>query len=287
MACCPCRSGAPTRGAAELTGSAALPCGGGPALPRGRRPSRQAEFKHMLARGAGAACPACAYAAGVCSGSGSYRPGELSVAAPTVGCMTSSPNSRESAWVLEAAIRTGAGRRSPMAAAARQAPRHRLLRPRDPDVACLHRALDLAGVQMLQTLFDVARPRDRGAPHARGGPGVLERPPFCREDRTWPLCWRHRPSQADGSGTYPWPEVRAPSARAECGMPVGREISCCGAAKRAHVYARAPFRRLRMRGGPRCRAGGVSRWNSSCGCCRVSSACAERVSPVFGAAVSP
>ncbi|WP_331732156.1 hypothetical protein [Streptomyces sp. NBC_00989] len=70
--------------------------------------------------------------------------------------MTSSPNSRDSAWVLEATIRT--------APAADHQWREQLDRLRpiasyDPETQTWRTrlgALDLAGVQTLQTLFDMA-----------------------------------------------------------------------------------------------------------------------------------
>ncbi|MFF7887791.1 hypothetical protein ACH40F_40945 [Streptomyces sp. NPDC020794] len=71
--------------------------------------------------------------------------------------MTSSPNSRDSAWVLEATIRT--------APAADPQWQEQLIRLRPiasyvPETQTWHArlgALDLAGVTMLQTLFDTAR----------------------------------------------------------------------------------------------------------------------------------
>ncbi|MFJ9589688.1 hypothetical protein [Streptomyces acidicola] len=70
--------------------------------------------------------------------------------------MTSSPNSRDNAWVLEATIRT--------APAADPQWQEQLVRLRsvasyDPKTQTWHArlgALDLAGMQMLQTLFDAA-----------------------------------------------------------------------------------------------------------------------------------
>ncbi|MFJ8273794.1 hypothetical protein ACIQ8G_26530 [Streptomyces sp. NPDC094154] len=71
--------------------------------------------------------------------------------------MTSSPNSSDSAWVLEAAIRTAP-------AADRQwqeqLGRLRQIASYNPETQMWHarlRALDLAGMQMLQALFDAAR----------------------------------------------------------------------------------------------------------------------------------
>ncbi|MFD7408406.1 hypothetical protein ACFV7R_38455 [Streptomyces sp. NPDC059866] len=71
--------------------------------------------------------------------------------------MTSSPNSHESAWVLEAIIRT-----APTADPQwqEQLGRLRTIATYDPETPTWHArigALDLAGVQMLQTLFDAAR----------------------------------------------------------------------------------------------------------------------------------
>ncbi|MFE9883151.1 hypothetical protein [Streptomyces sp. NPDC005784] len=71
--------------------------------------------------------------------------------------MTSSPNSRESAWVLEAAIRTAPAADPQWQ---QQLDRLRDIASYDPETQTWHAcigALDLAGVQMLQTLFDVAR----------------------------------------------------------------------------------------------------------------------------------
>ncbi|MGN5376970.1 hypothetical protein ACQ4WX_02975 [Streptomyces lasalocidi] len=71
--------------------------------------------------------------------------------------MTSSPNSRLNAWVLEAAIRT-----APAADPQwhEQLDRLRPIACYDPATQTWHArlgALGLAGVQMLQTLFDAAR----------------------------------------------------------------------------------------------------------------------------------
>ncbi|MEU6258608.1 hypothetical protein [Streptomyces sp. NPDC047043] len=71
--------------------------------------------------------------------------------------MTSSPNSPDNAWVLEATIQT--------APAADPQWQEQLDRPRriasyDPETKTWHArlgALDLAGVQLLQALFDAAR----------------------------------------------------------------------------------------------------------------------------------
>jgi hypothetical protein len=101
----------------------------------------------------------------------------LSVATPTVPCMTSSPNSPDRAWVLEATIRT-----APVAAPQWQAQLDRLrqIASYDPETQTWHArlgALDLAGMQMLQTLFDAARVHGTEVRlTARGGPGVLGRP---------------------------------------------------------------------------------------------------------------
>ncbi|MGP4088623.1 hypothetical protein [Streptomyces sp. KR55] len=71
--------------------------------------------------------------------------------------MTSSPNSRDSTWVLEATIRT-----APTADPQwqEQLGRLRPVASYDPETQTWHArlgALDLAGVQMLQALFDAAR----------------------------------------------------------------------------------------------------------------------------------
>ncbi|MFM9700684.1 hypothetical protein [Streptomyces europaeiscabiei] len=71
--------------------------------------------------------------------------------------MTSSPNSREDAWVLEATLRT-----APAADPhwQEQLDRLRPIASYDPETQTWHArlgALDLAGLQMLQTLFDTAR----------------------------------------------------------------------------------------------------------------------------------
>ncbi|MEU9662832.1 hypothetical protein [Streptomyces chartreusis] len=70
--------------------------------------------------------------------------------------MTTSPNSRETAWVLEASIRT-----APAADAHWQAQLDRLrpIATYDPDTQTWRArlgALDLAGIQLLQALFDAA-----------------------------------------------------------------------------------------------------------------------------------
>lgn len=88
---------------------------------------------------------------------GFTRPGELSVATSIVPCMTSSPNSPESAWVLEATIRTAPAADSQWQ---KQLDRLRQIASYDPETQTWHArlgALDLAGVEMLQALFDAAR----------------------------------------------------------------------------------------------------------------------------------
>ncbi|MET9083236.1 hypothetical protein ABZX77_15300 [Streptomyces sp. NPDC004237] len=76
--------------------------------------------------------------------------------------MTSSPNSRDSAWVLEAAIQT-----APAADLQWQEQLNRLrpIASYEPETqtwhACLG-ALDLAGLRLLQTLFDAARVHGTG-----------------------------------------------------------------------------------------------------------------------------
>ncbi|GGJ63171.1 hypothetical protein [Streptomyces brasiliensis] len=71
--------------------------------------------------------------------------------------MTSSPNSRDSAWVLEATIRT-----APVAEPQWQEQLNGLhtIASYDPQTQTWHArlgALNLAGVQMLQALFEAAR----------------------------------------------------------------------------------------------------------------------------------
>ncbi|MFD8725273.1 hypothetical protein ACFV2H_46870 [Streptomyces sp. NPDC059629] len=71
--------------------------------------------------------------------------------------MTTSPNSRDDAWVLEATIQTARAADSQWQ---EQLDRLRTIASYDPETQtwCARLgALDLAGVQMLQTLFDVAR----------------------------------------------------------------------------------------------------------------------------------
>ncbi|MEU3620190.1 hypothetical protein ABZ725_49155 [Streptomyces sp. NPDC006872] len=71
--------------------------------------------------------------------------------------MTSSPNSRDSAWVLEATIRTA---RAADPQWQEQLDRLRPIASYDPETQtwCARLgALDLASLQMLQTLFDTAR----------------------------------------------------------------------------------------------------------------------------------
>ncbi|UUU28449.1 hypothetical protein JIX56_00080 [Streptomyces sp. CA-210063] len=71
--------------------------------------------------------------------------------------MTSSPNSPESAWVLEATIRTAPAADSQWQ---KQLDRLRQIASYDPETQTWHArlgALDLAGVEMLQALFDAAR----------------------------------------------------------------------------------------------------------------------------------
>ncbi|MFF5188796.1 hypothetical protein ACFY30_34360 [Streptomyces sp. NPDC000345] len=71
--------------------------------------------------------------------------------------MTTSPNFRDNAWVLEATIQT-----APAADAQwqKQLDKLREIAAYEPETQTWHArlgALDLAGVQMLQTLFDAAR----------------------------------------------------------------------------------------------------------------------------------
>ncbi|MFC9930001.1 hypothetical protein [Streptomyces sp. NPDC127190] len=71
--------------------------------------------------------------------------------------MTSSPNSPDRAWVLEAAIRTAPAADPQWQ---EQLDRLRQVATYDPETQTWHArlgALDLAGVQLLQTLFDAAR----------------------------------------------------------------------------------------------------------------------------------
>ncbi|MBX7555636.1 hypothetical protein ABZX95_47950 [Streptomyces sp. NPDC004232] len=71
--------------------------------------------------------------------------------------MTTSPNSRHSAWVLEATIRTAQAADPQWHT---QLDRLRPIASYDPTTQTWHArlgSLDLAAVQMLQTLFDAAR----------------------------------------------------------------------------------------------------------------------------------
>ncbi|MGW1807142.1 hypothetical protein [Streptomyces sp. NPDC002078] len=71
--------------------------------------------------------------------------------------MTSSPNFRDHAWVLEATIRTAPAADTQWQ---EQLDRLRGIASYDPETQTWHArlgALDLAGMQMLQTLFDTAR----------------------------------------------------------------------------------------------------------------------------------
>jgi hypothetical protein len=71
--------------------------------------------------------------------------------------MTSSPNSPDKAWVLEATVRTAPAAEPQWQ---EQLDRLRKIASYDPETQTWHArlgALDLAGMQMLQTLFDAAR----------------------------------------------------------------------------------------------------------------------------------
>ncbi|WP_328372755.1 hypothetical protein OG800_48800 [Streptomyces sp. NBC_00445] len=71
--------------------------------------------------------------------------------------MTTSPNSRDNAWMLEATIRTAPAADPQWQ---EQLDKLRTIATYDPATQTWHArvgALDLAGVQVLQTLFDAAR----------------------------------------------------------------------------------------------------------------------------------
>jgi hypothetical protein len=96
--------------------------------------------------------------------------------------MTSSPNFVESAWVLEATLRTASAADPQWQ---EQLARLRPVASYDPDAQTWHArlgALNLAGVQMLQTLFDAARAHGTEVRlHPAAVPAHWDGPTFTRE----------------------------------------------------------------------------------------------------------
>ncbi|MFD5952112.1 hypothetical protein ACFWAZ_39920 [Streptomyces collinus] len=115
--------------------------------------------------------------------------------------MTSSPNYSEDAWVLEATIRTAPAANPQWQ---KQLDRLRGIASYDPETQTWHArlgALDLAGLQLLQALFDTARVHGTEVRLTPGAvPAYWESPAFTRE-----------------------PDVDAPmEAKADRGRPLGQ-----------------------------------------------------------------